>query len=79
MKLLGHTISNVGLKPLGKNIEAIVKFPVPKKIKDVRAFIGLTSYYRKFIKNFAKITNPLTNLTKKEKKFNWGNEHKNSI
>ncbi len=43
IELLGHTVSNVGLKPLGKNTEAIVKFPIPKKIKDVRAFVGLTS------------------------------------
>lgn len=79
IELLGHTVSNIGLKPLGKNTEAIVKFPIPKKIKDVRAFVGLTSYYRKYIKDFAKIASPLTNLTKKENKFIWGNEQEISF
>ncbi|CAI6345109.1 unnamed protein product [Macrosiphum euphorbiae] len=74
IELLGHSVSNIGIKPLEKNIKAITSFPIPNKIKDVRAFIGLTSYYRKYINNFAKIANPLTSLTKKDNKFVWGKE-----
>jgi len=54
IELSGHKISKYGLKPLERNIEAVKKFPKPNKIKDVRAFIGLCSYYRKYIKNFSK-------------------------
>lgn len=79
IELLGHEVSNNGIIPLGKNVEAIKKFPIPKKVKDVRSFIGLTSYYRKYILNFAKIASPLTDLTKKENKFNWGENHNNAF
>ncbi|KAL4126303.1 hypothetical protein QTP88_010525 [Uroleucon formosanum] len=71
IELLGHKVSNLGVKPLEKNIKAITQFPIPTKVKDVRAFVGLTSYYRKYIKNFAKIASPLTDLTKKDNKFHW--------
>jgi hypothetical protein len=52
---------------------------MPKKVKDVRSFIGLTSYYRKYIKNFAKIANPLINLTKNENKFKWSDIENNAL
>jgi hypothetical protein len=71
IELLGHKISKYGLKPLERNIEAVKKFPKPNKIKDVRAFIGLCSYYRKYIKKFSKIANPLINITKKDIGFKW--------
>ncbi|CAI6375922.1 unnamed protein product [Macrosiphum euphorbiae] len=74
IELLGHSVSNIGIKPLEKNIKAITSFPTPNKIKDLRAFILLTSYYRKYINNFAKIASPLTSLTKKDNKFVWGKE-----
>ena len=72
IELLGHKVTKDGIIPLERNVETIKKFPKPQKVKDVRAFIGLTSYYRKYIKNFAKIANPLTDLTKKDNKFIWG-------
>lgn len=56
-------------KPLEKITEAVIKFPKQTKVKYDRAFIGLKSYYSKFIKNFAKIASPLTDLTKKENAF----------
>jgi len=79
IELLGHKVSNKGLTPLEKNIKAIKHFPIPTKIKDVRAFIGLTSYYRKYIKHFAKIATPLTDLTKKENKFHWDSSQDNAF
>lgn len=77
--MLGHQVSDNGIVPLERNVEAIKKFPTPKKVKDVRSFIGLTSYYRKYIKNFAKIASPLTDLTKKENKFNWNENQDNAF
>lgn len=79
IELLGHKVSKNGLVPLERNVRAIENFPIPKKVKDVRAFVGLTSYYRKYIKNFAKIASPLTDLTKKENKFNWGETENNAF
>lgn len=64
IELLGHTISKYGLKPLEINIEAVNQFPIPTKIKDVRAFIELCSSFRKYINKFSKIANPLIEITK---------------
>uniref|UniRef100_A0A146L2U0 RNA-directed DNA polymerase n=1 Tax=Lygus hesperus TaxID=30085 RepID=A0A146L2U0_LYGHE len=67
---LGHLITESGLKPNPKKIEAITKFPVPKTTKELKGFLGLLSYYRKFIKNLADITKPLTIRLKKGNKIN---------
>ena len=52
-------------------IKAIINWPLPKDITDVRSFMEITGYYRKFIEGFSKITNPITSLQKKGKKFVW--------
>lgn len=59
MKYLGHVITSNGIKPDPELIKAVKNFPQPKKIKDVQSFLGLTGYYRRFIKNYAKIAEPL--------------------
>uniref|UniRef100_A0A158P4N7 RNA-directed DNA polymerase n=1 Tax=Tetranychus urticae TaxID=32264 RepID=A0A158P4N7_TETUR len=69
---LGHIISAAGQEPDPEKIRAVKNFPVPVTLKDIRAFVALCSYYRKFIKDFAKIAQPLTQLTKKEVPFIWG-------
>lgn len=58
--LLGHIISKEGIKPNPRKLEAIDKFPLPKTKQKSRQFLGLTGYYRKFIKNYAQIAKPLT-------------------
>lgn len=63
---LGHVITPDGIKPNPDKIDAILKYPVPKTTKHLKGFLGLLGYYRKFIKNFAKITKPLTNCLKKD-------------
>ena len=68
---LGHILSKDGLSPDPKKIEAVKNFPVPKNIKNIRQFLGLAGYYRRFIKDFAKIAKPLTTLLQKEKDFDW--------
>lgn len=60
VKFLGHTITGEGLKPNMDKIAALKKFPLPKTQKEIKSFLGLVGYYRKFIKDFAKLTKPLT-------------------
>lgn len=62
---LGHVITPDGIKPNPNKIEAIKNFPIPKTQKEIRSFLGLLGYYRKFINNFAKITKPFTKCLKK--------------
>ena len=54
---------------------AVVKeWPVPKSVKAVRSFLGFTGYYRRFIQNYSSLASPLTGLTKKGRKFLWGED-----
>lgn len=71
---LGHIITEDGIKPDPAKIECVSKFPQPKNSKDIKSFLGLVGYYRKFIQDFAKIAKPLTKLLKKDEKFIWDNE-----
>ena len=68
---LGHIISADGVKPDPKKIEVVSKFPLPKKAKNIKQFLGLAKYYRRFIPNFSKIAKPLTQLLKKDIPFKW--------
>ena len=68
---LGHLISPEGISPLPNKLDCIQHMPVPKNVKEIKQFLGLTGYYRKFVPRFADISRPLTTLTKKDKKFEW--------
>ena len=59
LKYLGHIVTPNGIKPDPGLVDSVKRFPQPQKVKDIQAFLGLTGYYRKFIKNYAKIAEPL--------------------
>ena len=65
VEFLGHVVSREGIYPSKKNITAVTSFPKPQATKDVRAFLGLCMFYRKFIKEFGWIAGPLYSLLKK--------------
>ena len=68
---LGHLISPEGISPLPNKLDSIKHMPVPNSTKEIKQFLGLTGYYRKFVPRFADISRPLTTLTKKDVKFKW--------
>ena len=72
---LGHILSATGIRPLPTKTLAIQNMKPPPTPKQVRAFLGLVGYYRKFIKGFAKIAKPLTLLTRQQVKFDWTLAH----
>ena len=59
IEYLGHVVSGKGISTNPKKIEAVTKWPTPKTVYDVRSFLGFVGYYRRFIKNFSKITKPI--------------------
>ena len=68
---LGHILSKDGVSPNQSKVTSIWNFPRPKTVRDIRAFLFLSGYYRSFIKDYAAISRPPTHLTKKDAKFDW--------
>jgi len=68
---LGHVINSKGIMMDPDKLEAMVKYPEPRTLKQCQTFIGMCSYYRRFIRDFAKIASPLTDLSRGPKKFIW--------
>ena len=66
---LGHIISGKGISIDPAKVAAVVEWQQPKNPSEVRSFLGLAGYYRRFIQNFSTIAIPLTSLTKKDRKF----------
>nr|CAE03840.1 OSJNBb0013J13.17 [Oryza sativa Japonica Group] len=68
---LGHVISSNGVEVDPSKVEAVLAWNPPKNVSEIRSFLGLAGYYRRFIEGFSKLARPMTELLKKEKKFQW--------
>lgn len=71
VNFLGHVISEKGILPNPDNIKKVAEWPLPRSVKEVRSFLGLGNYYRRFVKNYSKLAKPLTELTKRNLIFSW--------
>ena len=79
VEVLGHVLTPNGLKTSQNKVKSIALWDKPTNINQLRSFLGLTSYYRKFIKNYSIRANPLFRLLKKNSKFNWDNKCNNAF
>jgi hypothetical protein len=68
---LGHVVSNEGTKLDLSKIDAVLHFPEPKIVTNIRSFMGLTRYYRNYVRGYSRLASPLFELTKKEVAFVW--------
>ncbi|GKD39463.1 hypothetical protein Tco_1259670 [Tanacetum coccineum] len=79
VRFLGHVVNSEGIHVDPNKIEAVKIWKPPKTPTEICSFLGLAGYYRRFIVNFSKIAKPLTLLTQKDKKFEWGNDPENTF
>ncbi len=79
VEFLGSILTTEGIKMDPTKITAVTDWKTPKNLKEVQAFIGLANFYRRFIKGYSSIVHPLTELTKKEKPFEWGTKQRTAF
>ena len=71
IQYLGHIVSAQGIRPDPKKVSSVQSWPVPKNVHDVRSFLGMCNYFRKFIDHYSTKALPLTNLTRKATVWDW--------
>jgi hypothetical protein len=71
---LGHIISNGVISMDPTKVREIVGWKIPSSVTEIRSFLGLAGYYRRFIEGFSKIAKPMTSLLEKGKEFKWSHE-----
>ena len=76
---LGHTLSEKGIEVNDLKVHSIKNYPVPRNKKEIKSFLGLSGFYRSFIKNYATIATPLTNLLKEDVPFLWNDEQQSAF
>ncbi|KAF5786109.1 putative nucleotidyltransferase, Ribonuclease H [Helianthus annuus] len=79
VQFLGHVVSERGIQVDPAKVEAVMNWQEPKTPTEIRSFLGLAGYYRRFIENFSRIAAPLTLLTRKNSKFDWGPKQQESF
>ncbi|KAJ0938220.1 putative nucleotidyltransferase, Ribonuclease H [Helianthus annuus] len=79
VQFLGHVVSERGIQVDPAKVEAVMNWQEPKTPTEIRSFLGLAGYYRRFIENFSRIAAPLTSLTRKKIKFDWGPKQQESF
>jgi len=68
---LGVVIGPNGIEMEAEKVDGVLNWPQPKTMKDIRKFLGLANYYRRFIKDFARVARPLNVLMRKDEKWRW--------
>jgi hypothetical protein len=76
---LGHIVTKDGIAVDPAKVTTVTEWEPPKNVGEIHSFLGLAGYYRRFIENFSKIAKPMTELLKKEKKFEWTEGCENSF
>ena len=76
---VGHKLTTEGLLPDSEKVAAVKEFPTPTNTLQLKHYLGLCGYYRKFIPNFSKIAKPLTELLKKNTPFEWNQRKKKPL
>jgi len=76
---LGVVIGPDSIEMEKEKVEEVVSWPQPKNVKDIRKFLGLANYYRRFIKDFAQVARPMNMLTRKDEKWTWGDSQKKAF
>ncbi|EIW71009.1 hypothetical protein TREMEDRAFT_26973 [Tremella mesenterica DSM 1558] len=76
---LGFVVSREGVSSNPEYIDAVVSFPRPKNLRESRGFMGVVSYYRRFVPNFSRIAKPINDLTRKDVPFVWGMEQERAF
>ena len=76
---LGHVITSKGISLDPDKVAAVKDYPVPTNVKELRAFLGLSGYYRRFVKSYANIATPLYHLTSKGVPFEWSTDYKTAF
>ena len=79
VEYLGHMVSADGVRPDPQKLTAVCKYVPPTDLKSLRAFLGLASYYRKFIPHFSRMASPLHALTRKDVPFDWSAERQQAF
>ena len=79
VKFLGSVVSEKGIEPDPDKLVAISEGPIPRNLTEVRAFVGLASYYRRHVEGFSDLAKPLSELTKKNQPFVWGPEQQEAF
>jgi len=79
IRYFGHIITIQGITMDPKKIRTIMEWPVPKDVADIRSFMGLASYYRRFVEGFSRVAYPITSLQKKGRAFKWAPECQKSF
>ena len=79
MLYLGHVVTSEGIETDSEKVRVIEEWRTPMCVRDVRSFLGLVSYYRRFVKGFADIARPLYNLEKKSVRFHWTKQYEEAF